>query len=233
MTDVLFLHPVALDGRAAGWLGLEGVTAPSFPGHGGRLRRPGVTLDEAADEVAASTQGRMHVIGASFGGMLALHLALRHPDRVASLALCFTTARVTARTMLERAEQTERRGSAAMVQPTMERWFTPEGLAAEADLPGVRYARERLRATPAGAIADAWRAIAGHDVLDRLGTLAVPTTCIAGLRDQSTPLAAMRETADGIPGARLVELDQPHMGFLEQPTEFATAIHAHLDRVRS
>lgn len=125
MTDVLFLHPVALDGRAAGWLGLEGVTAPSFPGHGGRLRRPGVTLDEAADEVAASTQGRMHVIGASFGGMLALHLALRHPDRVASLALCFTTARVTARTMLERASPASRCPCSTHAEPSPVRCRSP------------------------------------------------------------------------------------------------------------
>ena len=162
-----------------------------------------------------------------------MHLALRHPRKVASLALCFTTARVTPNTMLQRAELTERRGSAGMAQPTMERWFTPEALATEDGRPGLRYARERLRATPAGAIADAWRAIAGHDVLDRLHGIDVPTTCIAGLRDESTPLPAMQATAHGIPGAELVEVDEPHMGFLEEPEEFSAVLRAHLDRVRS
>jgi 3-oxoadipate enol-lactonase len=233
MTEVLFLHPVSLDGRAAAWLGLEDVVAPAFPGHGGRLRTPGVTLDEVADEVAAATDRPMHVVGASLGGMLALHLALRHPEKVASLALCFTTARVTPNTMLQRAELTERRGSAAMTQPTMERWFSPEALATEDTRPGVRYARERLRTTSAGAIADAWRAIAGHDVLDRLPGLDVPTTCIAGTRDESTPLPAMRATAEAIPGALLVEVDEPHMGFLEEPDEFSAVLRTHLDRVRS
>ena len=233
MSSVLFLHPVALDGRAAEWLGLEDAIAPDFPGHGGSLRRPGVTLDEVADEIAAATDGPLHVVGASLGGMLALHLAIRHPGRVASLALCFTTARVTPNTMLKRAELTERRGSAAMAQPTMERWFTSEALATEETRPGLRYARERLHATPAGAIADAWRAIAGHDVLDRLPAIDAPTTCIAGTRDESTPLAAMRATADAIPGAELVEVDEPHMGFLEEPDEFVAVLRTHLDRVRS
>lgn len=233
MTDVLFLHPVALDGRAAQWLDLEDAIAPDFPGHGGRLRRPGATLDDVADEIASETSRPLHVVGASLGGMLAMHLALRHPQLVASLALCFTTARVTPDTMLQRAELTERRGSAAMAQPTMERWFTPEGLKAEKTRPGIAYARERLRATPAGAIADAWRAIAGHDVLDRLDRIEVPTTCIAGTRDKSTPLAAMRATAEAIPGAELIEVDEPHMGFLEEPDEFVAALRIHLDRVRS
>ena len=81
--------------------------------------------------------------------------------------------------------------------------------------------------------ADAWRAIAGHDVLDRLHGIDVPTTCIAGLRDESTPLPAMQATAHGIPGAELVEVDEPHMGFLEEPEEFSAVLRAHLDRVRS
>lgn len=234
MSDVLFLHPVALDGRAASWLGLgDDVIAPAFPGHGGRLRRPGSTLAEIADDIAASTEGRLHVVGASLGGMLAMHLALRHPERVASLALCFTVPRGNPTAMLERAEATERRGSAGMAQSTMERWFSADGLAREQELSGVRYARERLLTTPAGAIADAWRAIAGHDVLDRLPEITAPTTCIAGSGDQSSPLEAMRATAHGIPGAELVILDEPHMGFLENPAEFSATLRTHLDRVRT
>ncbi len=230
MTDVLFLHPVALDSRAAGWLGLDGVVAPTLPGHGERARaRPGMTLDDVADEVVGWTDGPVHVVGASFGGMVAMHLALRYPRRVASLALCFTTARVAPEGMLQRAADTERIGSVGMASATMERWFSPEALEGPPSS-GLAYARERLEHTPAENVADVWRAISQHDVLDRLGEIRVPTTCIAGDHDLSTPLAAMEATAAAIPGAELVVLDLPHMGFLERPDLFTPALTAHLDR---
>lgn len=231
MTRVLFLHPVALDSRAAEWLGLDDVIAPTLPGHGERARaRSGLTLDDMADEIAGWTDAPVHVVGASLGGMVAMHLALNYPQRVASLALCFTTGRVDPEGMIQRAELTERVGAVGMVDGTMERWFSPEALAAPRQSSGVNYARERLLATSAERVADTWRAIAGHDVLDRLGDLRVPTTCVAGDHDLSTPLAAMESTAAAIPGAELVVLDAPHMGFLERPQEFGVALKMHLDR---
>jgi 3-oxoadipate enol-lactonase len=68
-------------------------------------------------------------------------------------------------------------------------------------------------------------------VRDRLGEIAVPTTCIAGTGDVSSPVPVVRELAAGVPGARLVELDAPHMAFLERPAEFSAAVREHLARV--
>jgi 3-oxoadipate enol-lactonase len=79
-----------------------------------------------------------------------------------------------------------------------------------------------------GALADTWRAIGSHHVLDRLAQITVPTTCIAGRVDASTPLEVMRDLAERLPKSRLVELDAPHMAFLENADEFAAAVRAHL-----
>jgi 3-oxoadipate enol-lactonase len=38
----------------------------------------------------------------------------------------------------------------------------------------------------------------------------------------------MRDLAARIPGSRLVEMDAPHMAFLERPKEFAAAVREHL-----
>jgi 3-oxoadipate enol-lactonase len=200
-----------------------------LPGHGERRRaRPGLTVADMADEVAGWTDGPLDVVGASLGGMVALHLALQHPDRVRSLVVACSTPRGDVEAMERRALDTEERGQAAMLDPTLRRWFTPEQLAARPEPAAVGYARERLLATPAGVLADTWRAIGGHDVVDRLGALTAPVTCLAGTRDESTPLPVVRAMAAGLANARLVERDVPHMAFLERPAEFAEVVREHL-----
>ncbi|WP_433282190.1 alpha/beta fold hydrolase [Pseudonocardia xinjiangensis] len=227
-SDLLFLHPVGLDRDCVRWLDLPPVRAVTFPGHGERARaRPGLTLADMADEIVGHSTGPLDVVGASLGGMVALHLALAHPDRVRSLVLACTTPRGDAAVMTARADATEARGSAGMLDDTMARWFTPAALR-NPDAPALAYARDRLLTMDAGALADTWRAIGTHDVLDRLGEIRVPTTCIAGLHDLSTPMEVMTDLAARLPVARLVEMEAPHMAFLERPREFAAAVREHL-----
>lgn len=226
---VLFLHAVGLDSRAASFLDLPDVIAPTLPGHGARSRpRAGLTLDDIADEVVGWTNGPLHIVGASFGAMVALHVALRHPDRVKSMVLACTTARADATVMEERARLTEQRGAAAMVYSTLERWFSAAYLGRSPLPPALDYARNCLESADADALADTWRAMAQHDVLDRLGEIRVPTTCIAGARDVAAPPQAMPALAAGLPAARLVVLDAPHMAFLEEPRSFVDATQEHL-----
>jgi pimeloyl-ACP methyl ester carboxylesterase len=115
-----------------------------------------------------------------------------------------------------------------MLEDTMTRWFTAEALKRDPDAPPIAYARERLLAMDTGALADTWRAIAAHDVLDRLGEIQAPVTCVAGRHDRSTALPVMQDPAARLPDARLVEMDAPHMAFLERPREFAAAVREHL-----
>jgi 3-oxoadipate enol-lactonase len=228
-STLLFLHPVGLDRDCVAWLDLPPVRAVTFPGHGERHRaRPGLTLADMADEIAGHHTGPLDVVGASLGGMVALHLALAHRDRVRSLVLACTTPRGDAEVMGARADATEARGSAGMLEDTLTRWFTPGFRAADPDAAPLAYARDRLLAMDAGALADTWRAIGTHDVVERLGEIRVPTTCVAGRQDASTPLPVMQDLAARVPGARLVELDAPHMAFLERPAEFAAAVREHL-----
>jgi 3-oxoadipate enol-lactonase len=228
-SSLLFLHPVGLDRRCVAWLDLPPVRAVTLPGHGERARaRPGLTLAGMADEIVGHSTGPLDVVGASLGGMVAMHLALEHPDRVRSLVLACTTPRGDAAVMSARADATEARGAAGMLEDTMTRWFTPPALEGERDAPPIVYARERLLAMDAGALADTWRAIGTHDVLHRLGEIGVPTTCIAGVHDLSTPMDVMTDLAARLPDARLVEMDAPHMAFLERPREFSAAVLEHL-----
>ena len=85
----------------------------------------------------------------------------------------------------------------------------------------------------AACFADGWRAIAGHDAVDRLGEIAVPTTALAGSADAASSVSRSREIAERVAGARFVELDGPHMMELENPLELGAAIVEHLAWVQA
>lgn len=227
---ILFLHPVGLDHRSTSWTNIPAHIAASMPGHGGRKRAgSGLTLDDMADEVVGWVHRPLHVIGASMGGMVALHLALNHPAMVKSLVLSCTSAKTGADVMSARADETERRGSRGMLEDTMTRWFTAEALAQDPLPEPLSYARESLLAMSSGALADTWRALGGHDVLDRLSDITVPTTCIAGLRDVSSPPEVVQRLAGGLVRSRYVEIDAPHMAHLQNPKDFAAAVEEHFE----
>jgi pimeloyl-ACP methyl ester carboxylesterase len=201
----------------------------TFPGFGGRARaavQP--TMASLADEIAASYEGELDVAGVSMGGMVAQHLAVRHPERVSSLFVACTGASTDPATMAQRAADAEAGGMAAVLQTTLERWFTAGALATEPELAAVTYARRTLLALDPMCFADGWRAIGGHDVVARLGEIGVPTTALAGSADSASTVERTRVISDGVPGARLVVLEGPHMMHLEHPDEFGAALAEHL-----
>lgn len=226
---VVLLHPVGLDGASFSFLGIDGAATPDLLGHGGRPRSPGMTLADVADDVAARVSGRLDVAGFSFGGMVAIQLALRHPERVRSLLVACAPAAVDPDIMLARAEAAEA-GMAAVVDSTLRRWFTAAALA-EPGHAGVAHARASLLALDPLAFADGWRAIAGHDAVARLSELRLPVTCLAARQDVSAPPDAVQVIADHVEGARFVTIDGPHIAYLEQPASVAAVLAEHLAAV--
>lgn len=95
--DVLCLHGSASSGRQ--WRRLiehlgrkQRVFAPDLIGYGNNRfnTRNKLRLDDEVDAVLEQLDeatGPMHVVGHAYGGAVALHLACRYPDRVASLTL--------------------------------------------------------------------------------------------------------------------------------------------------
>src|SRR5262245_40733855 len=80
----------ALDGRPLVLLDNRGV------GRSGKPKGPYTTsllADDAAAVMEAVGLAQAHVLGTSLGGMIAQELALRHPQRVRSLALIVTMGR--------------------------------------------------------------------------------------------------------------------------------------------
>jgi 3-oxoadipate enol-lactonase len=228
---LVLLTPIALD--AGCWEGVplpdEPVVKHVFPGLGGRPRpaQP-PTMASLADEVAASCEGQLDVVGQSLGGMVALHVALRHPERVRSLLIACTGAATRPDVMEARAAAAEAEGMEGVLAVTLERWFTAAALAVRPQLGAVAYARRALLALDPAVFAEYWRAIGGHDVVARLGEISAPTTALAGTEDAASPVERSRALSEGVQRGRLVVMAGPHMMALEHPVEFGAELAEHL-----
>ncbi|MEU8198281.1 3-oxoadipate enol-lactonase [Microbispora amethystogenes] len=215
-----------------------------LPGHGGspaasgftRGLNRGLTVDDLAAGVLALldhhglAQGdrRVAYAGVSLGGAVGTALALRAPDRVASLVLCCTSARFgTAESWRERAALVRAEGTKPLVEATRSRWFT-------AGFPGAERYLDMLRGADPEGYAACCDALAAFDVRDRLGEVRAPTLVIAGVEDPATPPAHAEVLAEGIPDAALLVVPEAaHLATAERPDVVTEAIVRHLTTTTS
>ncbi len=237
-TPVVLVHPVGLDlsywdRQIEALHDSHDVVAFDLPGHG---RTPGIpsdwTLDQAAGclghVVSSLEAGPAHLVGLSVGGMMSQALALTRPDLVRSLTLIDTAAAFAepARVaMRDRAGAARRGGMEAVLQTTIERWFTAENARHRPDL--VDRVTKTLLAGDPQVHAAMWDMIAGLDLVAELHRIVCPTMILVGEFDPSSPPAAARVLWDNIPAAKMhVIAGSSHMAPLERPE----LINAHLLR---
>ncbi|WP_030421907.1 3-oxoadipate enol-lactonase [Streptomyces sp. SCSIO 75703] len=201
-----------------------------LPGHGGSpasLIGPGATVADLARLVLdlADSLGvdRFAYAGVSLGGAVGLHLAAHHPERVASLAVLCSSAHFNgASAWRERAELVRREGLSGLAESADARWFTP-GFSVP------RLVRDHREADPEG-YAACCDALAAFDLRAGLPSISAPTLLVAGREDPATPPAHLREIADAVPGAALVEIpDASHLAVAERPGAVLTALRNHFD----
>jgi pimeloyl-ACP methyl ester carboxylesterase len=175
------------------------------------LRRRGLpagySLKDMADDYAAMIReeygGAVDVMGVSTGGSIAHHLAADHPDLVRRLVIhssAYTLSDSSRALQLRVAtlarQRRWREAYATMLSPT-------------------RYPRAVvwLGSLLAGALgapqdpSDLVVTIEAEDRFDfreRLAEITAPTLVVAGEEDPYYPVSLFRETAEGIPGARLI-----------------------------
>ena len=207
-------------------------------GHGrSRSMQSAPGLRDYVDDIHTALNGLAFapafVVGFSFGGMLAQLLTLEYPADVSALVVsaCPSTLTDEARKiMAERGALAEREGMAAVADATMERWFTRSFRQRRGDEP----TRQRLLSADVTGWAQAWRAMAAIETAPRLAAIDVPTLCLAGEVDVSSPPHVVGAIARGIPGSRFVIVaGAPHMLFIEQPHAVAAAIADFLDACSS
>lgn len=246
---VTLLHGFTLNGRTwrelvakmpPGWRWIM----PDIRGHGDTRLEPGapVTMDACTSDLemlwGALGVERTHLVGYSMGGRLALHVAVRLPERIRSLLTIGAHAgldddaragrRQGDEALADRIERfgvepfvnywsaqplfsgLERRGTAFMAMLRAQRLTNrPDGLAAS------------LRGMGAGAMEPLW---------DELPRISCPCTFVAG-EDDTAYVNAARRLAATVPGARLEIVPRSgHAVQMQRPGAIVKILEAHLRR---
>ena len=164
------------------------------------------------------------ICGLSVGGMIAQRLAVLRPDLTKGLILCDTAVKIGTTEMWNDRMQTARtEGLSGLVEGNMQRWFTSDFHHHRADeLAG--YCNMFLRTPLEGYLGTA-TALRDADLTDAAQNLDVPTLCVVGDGDGSTPPELVLNTANLIPNAdfKLIK-GAGHIPCVEQPEMLADAI---------
>ncbi len=202
-----------------------------LPGHGGAPAHAAASVAELGDRLLATLDGlgvqRFGYAGCSIGGAIGADLALRHPHRVASLALVASSPRFgTADEFRQRGVIVRTNGLEPMARTAPERWFTPGFAAAQPAI--VEWAVQMVRTTDPGCYIAACEALAAFDIRGALGRIGVPTLVLVGAEDQVTGPAEARTLVAGIPDARLALVPgASHLAPVEQPAAVSDLLMMH------
>ncbi|WP_422936695.1 alpha/beta fold hydrolase [Sinomonas sp. P47F7] len=212
-----------------------------LPGHGvSPAAEPDAafSLGELADAVAALVDSIVpgtpfHYAGDSVGGATGAELALRHPERLLSLAMICSSPRFNgAEAYAERAELVAQQGTAIRLQASAEIWFAP-GFLGEHAAESSRLLHA-LRDADRFGYAAVCRAIAAYDVRERFTEIAAPFLAIAGEFDTVCPFSEAQWMAERARNGRAVEVPGvAHIAPTENPAAVASLLREHFARASS
>jgi 3-oxoadipate enol-lactonase/4-carboxymuconolactone decarboxylase len=207
-----------------------------LPGHGfSPVATEPFTMAELAASVVAVVDsiggGSFHYAGISLSGAIGLELAVHHPERLQSLAVVCSGAKIgTAEGWQERAAQVRTSGTPSLVRSSAERWFAPGFL--ERNPSAGSSSLEKLMGIDDESYARCCEALAGFDLRDAAADIRTPTLCVSGEFDVATPTALVQELADAVPGARLATIPGvAHLPAYEAPDAVASLLLAHIGTV--
>jgi pimeloyl-ACP methyl ester carboxylesterase len=204
------------------------------------------TLDDMADDAVglcdALALDRVHVVGASMGGMIAQTVAYRHAPRVKSLVSIMSSTGSPSLPpakpeLLARLAGPAPVGRQATIDASVEMWRMISGPGFPFDEAAIRARNEILydRANHPQGQARQLAAIVAHgDRSPRLASVRAPTLVIHGTDDPLVSVEGGKHTAASIPGAELLLI--PGMGHdLPRPLfgKLVEAISTHVRKAAS
>ncbi len=204
------------------------VVVPILPIFDLPLHRVSVTglADHVADFVAYKGFDKVHVLGNSLGGHIALLYALDNPDKIASITLTGSSG------LFESAmgNSFPKRGDYDFIKKKTEATFYHPEVASQELIDEVyhivndRNKAIRIIATSKSAVR--------HNLGNNLHSITAPTLLIWGKEDQVTPAFVGKKFHELIPHSKLILLDEcGHAPMMEHPEVFNEHLEAFLEEV--
>jgi 3-oxoadipate enol-lactonase len=162
---------------------------------------------------------RAHFCGLSMGGLVGQYLAIHHPDRISSLVLSNTAARIGTREKWDRRiREVTKAGIASVLSEVLEGWFSARFRNTHPPIAD-RLARA-LQETSSEGYIGCCHALRDTDLSEFIERVKIPTLIIAGTDDQATTLESAQFLHREIRGSQLVVLECAHLACAEAPAEF-------------
>jgi len=204
-------------------------------GHGQSSSPPGpYRIEQLAADVIGLIDHldveQIHFCGSSMGGMVAQNVAVSHPKRLKSVSLCATAAYMNPPGVWnQRIAAVAHGGLDAVVDGTMERWFTASAI------DSVPQALANVRAGILGTSIDGYTAccaaIRDMDQRNAITAIDVPVMVLVGEQDPGTTVEHAMDIHQRIAGSSLVVIPQArHFVNVEKAEEFNRALLDFLDR---
>lgn len=192
-----------------------------------------VTWTDMADDLkalldATGITGRVAIAGIAVGAAIAVHFAVRHPDRAAALVLHGPATGLTAdrrQATLDRAAAVEAGGMRSVAETSIAASYPP---VVRNNPEEFRKFRARWLANDPQSFAAINRMLAAEDITPELARIACPTLVTAGRHDSLRPPAVIEPMARQIPGAEFLELNSGHFASIQTPGLVSQAIHGFL-----
>jgi 3-oxoadipate enol-lactonase len=202
-------------------------------GHGlSEQPEPPYALTDLVADLAALLEHlgieRAAIVGLSVGGLIAQGFAALHPEKVAALVLSNTAHKIGTREGWDdRIDLVTRKGLAAVADNIMPLWFTPAFR--RPDNPDYVGYRTMFLRSPVGGYVGTCAALRDADLTESTRALAVPTLCIVGDQDGSTPPDLVRSMASLIRNAEFrIIPGAGHIPCVEKPDAVAAVVSGFL-----
>lgn len=237
LEPVLFCHALGTTAdlwgsQAASLASRTRVVRYDARGHGSStVARGPTTLDDLGRDalavIDAAGLDTTHVVGLSLGGLTAMWLGVHAPERVRSLVLANTAARIgTPSRWADRIACVGAEGMAGVADAAIARWFS-EGFRRRQPAIERTFREMLLACRPEGYIA-CCEALAHANLGADVRRIRARTLVVAGSADTSTPVSDAVVLRDRIPGSTLVVLDAAHLSNVEQADAFTGHLEAFL-----
>lgn len=201
-------------------------------GHGGSKTIPptpkwGVKIDDLGEDVIKLMDElnieTAYYCGLSMGGLIGQYLGINHPNRFKKIVLSNTGAKIgNDERWNGRIETIAKNGMQAIVDDTMERWFTEDFRKQNPERVAQTHAMF-LRSDVQG-YSNCCCAIRDADFRNQLQNLRVETLVITGDEDPVTNVEQAEFLVANIPNATLKVLHARHLAATELPQEYAEVL---------